>query len=57
METSQIRRLLTVMLVSLLAMVILAGCVTAEGEMTLYRRGSWEGEFDFTQYRKTCYVT
>lgn len=46
--TSQIRRLLTVMLVGVLAMLTLTSCVTAEGEMTFYRRGRWEGEFDFT---------
>lgn len=52
MTTSQIRRLLTVMLLSLLAMFSLAGCVTCEAKLTLYRGGSWEGMFDFAIRRE-----
>ena len=46
-------RFLAIALVVLLA---LSSCVTAEGEMTVYRRGSWEGEFDFTIPREMIWL-
>jgi hypothetical protein len=35
-----------------LAVLTLAGCVSAEGEMTLYRKGKWEAAFDLNISRE-----
>lgn len=36
------------LIVALLAILTLAGCVSAEGDMTLYRKGKWEAGFDLS---------
>ena len=40
------------LLIALLAILTLTSCVSAEGEMTLYRKGKWEAGFDLTVSRE-----
>ena len=46
------RRGLSLCMIVALMLAMLTGCVSAEGEMTLYRKGKWEAGFDLTVSRE-----
>ena len=52
MKPNRSWRARVLLIIVLLAILTLTGCVSAEGDMTLYRRGKWEVGFDLTISRE-----
>ena len=52
MLANRLRTKLRFLAIALITLPTLAGCVTGEAKLTLYRGDSWEGTFDFTIRRE-----